>query len=58
MSKYQKLIKAIADKLSVTPQPLMEASLRTLESTLNGISEYYHYDAIMAAFNVKEEEDA
>ena len=58
ISKYQKLIKAIADQLSITPADLMVMKLNTCVHMMDGIPYYNHEDALMAAFAVKEDIDA
>lgn len=57
MSDYQKLLKAIAAEAWDTPVTLVN-KLNTLVAACDGLSEYYHKDAIFAAFEIKEEKDA
>ena len=58
MSDTKKIINAIADAMTVYPQDLMIVKLRTIASMLDRISTYQQEDAVLDAFNVKEEEDA
>ena len=58
MSDTKKILNAIADAMTVYPQDLMIVKLRTVASMLDRISTYQQEDAVLDAFNVKEEEDA
>ena len=58
MTDTEKIITAIADALNVYPQDLMIVKLRTIASMLDRISTYQQADAVLDAFNVKEENDA
>ena len=60
MSDIQKVLIAIADQLAVMSAETMQVKLYTIARTLDGVSKYYHDDAVKAAFSVQEEvkEDA
>lgn len=58
MSDYQKLLKAIAAEAWETPVTQLVNKINTLVAACDGLSEYYHKDAIFAAFKIKEEKDA
>ena len=55
MSDYQKLLKAIAAEAWETPVTQLVNKLNTLVAACDGLSDYYHKDAIFAAFEIKEE---
>lgn len=54
MSDIQKILKAIADELDIMSSGQMQLKLYTVVHTLDGISEYYHKDAVEAAFTAEE----
>ena len=58
MSDYQKLLKAIAAEARETPVTQLVNKLNTLVAACDALRDYYHKDAIFAAFEIKEEEDA
>ena len=59
MSDYQKLLTAIANDLIDLSSGQVAAKLLTVAKTLDGVREYYHKDAVFAAFDIKEsDEDA
>lgn len=58
MSDIQKILKSIADSMDIMTKEQMRVKLYTVVDTLDGISSYYHDDAVKAAFCIKEEEDA
>lgn len=58
MTDTEKIITAIADAMTVYPQDLMIVKLRTIASMLDRISTYQQADAVLDAFNVKEDENA
>lgn len=58
MSETQKLLTAIADQLTVAPAELMVMKLRTMVSMMDAISSYHHAETALAAFSIKEGEDA
>lgn len=57
MSDFQKLLKAIAAELWDTPVTQVVNKLNTLVQACDGIRDYYHKDAIFAAFGIKEDND-
>ena len=58
MSDYQKLLKAFAAEAWETPVTQLVNKINTLVAACDGLNEYYHKDAIFAAFEIKEEKDA
>ena len=58
MNDIEKIVRNIADSLSVIPVETMTVKLRTVAAMLEYIPSYNQADAIRAAFGIKEEEDA
>lgn len=58
MSDFQKLLKAIAAEAWETPVTQLVNKLNTLAQACDGLRDYYHKDAIFAAFGIKEDENA
>ena len=58
MSDIQKILKSIADSMDIMTKEQMRIKLYTVVDTLDGISDYYHKDAVKAAFCIKEDENA
>ena len=58
MSDYQRLLKAIAAEAAEAPVTQLVNKINTLVAACDGLSDYYHKDAIFAAFEIKEEKDA
>ena len=59
MSDIQKILKAIADGLDIYSAGQMRLKLYTVVHTLEGLADYYHNNAVKAAFigEIKEEEE-
>ena len=57
MSDYQKILKAIGNELMDVPATQVINKLQTICATLDGIREYYHKDAVFAAFGIYEKEE-
>lgn len=58
MSDIQKILKAVADGLDIYSAGQMRLKLYTVILTLDGIADYYHNQAVKAAFVAETEEEA
>lgn len=58
MSDIQKILKAIADDLDIYSAGQIRLKLYTVVHTLDGIADYYHNQAVKAAFATETEEEA
>lgn len=56
MTDTQKLLQAIADDLVKEGPAATEIKLRTLVRALDGVNDYYHDDAVQAAFGIGEDD--
>lgn len=58
MSEIKEILEEIADRLAVYPVELMTVKLRTVTKMLDFVPSYSQKDAIKAAFDLGEVEDA